>query len=273
MTSDGLVSTATWIAAVRAQETARADRLLDDPWAAELAGPQGAAWLADRAGNPVLAVMTIRARFFDDFLLRIAQDGVRQVVLPGAGLDTRAFRLDWPDGVTLIELDRPEVLASKRATLDRAGAQPRCRWIPLGADLAENGWPDTLRGAGFDPRQPSCWLLEGFLFYLPSATIDRLLDQITQLSAPGSGLGFDIPNAATLTHPVTRPWIELQAGAGAPWLGTMDDPAAALTPRGWRATAVQPGEPGAEYGRWPFPVLPRDVPELPRTWLVTAHRD
>ena len=79
-------------------------------------------------------------------------------------------------------------------------------------------------------------------------------------------------NTATLTHPLTRPWIDMQARAGAPWLGTLDDPAAFLVERGWQATLTQPGEPGAHYGRWPFPVLAPGLPGALRDWFVTARR-
>ena len=105
-------------------------RLLDDPWAAALAGPNGEDWLGERAGSPALADMIIRARFFDDFLRRVTGTGeVRQVVLLGAGLDTRGYRLSWPDRVQVFELDQPGVLDRKQDILDGAGAKPRrARW-------------------------------------------------------------------------------------------------------------------------------------------------
>jgi methyltransferase (TIGR00027 family) len=267
-----LAATARWTAAVRAQESRRPDRLLDDPWAAALAGPEGEEWLRDRAGSPALAVMLIRARFFDDFLRQAtAEDAVRQVVLMASGLDTRAYRLNWPGRVQVFELDQPEVLTLKQDILDRAGAQPRCARRPIGVDLTGQ-WTALLLDAGFDPRAPSCWLLEGFLFYLPVEAIVRILEQVTALASAGSWLGFDIVNSATLTHPLTRPWIDMQARLGAPWRGTMDDPAGFLAGHGWDATLTQPGEPGADYGRWPFPTLPPGFPDPPRNWFVTAHR-
>ncbi|HYA51894.1 MAG TPA: SAM-dependent methyltransferase, partial [Streptosporangiaceae bacterium] len=185
-----LAVTACWIAAVRAQESRRPDRLLDDPWAARLAGAEGEEWLRARGGSPALVVMTIRARFFDDFLRRIsAGEGIRQVVLVAAGLDTRAYRLSWPARVQLFELDRPEVLARKQKFLDSGGAQPGCARRPVGVDLAGQ-WTDPLLDAGFDPEVSSCWLAEGFLFYLPPDGITRILDQVTGLAAAGSRLGF-----------------------------------------------------------------------------------
>ena len=267
-----LAVTACWIAAVRAQESRRPDRLLADRWAAELAGAEGEEWLRARAGSPALVVITIRARFFDDFLQRVtAGEGIRQVVLVAAGLDTRAYRLSWPAQVQVFELDQPEVLARKQEVLDSAGAEPGCTRRPVAVDLAGR-WTPRLLEAGFDPQVPSCWLAEGFLFYLPPAGITRTVEQVTRLAAEGSRLGFDIVNTATLTHPLTRSWIDMQARAGAPWLGTMDDPAGFLAGHGWQTALTQPGEPAAHYGRWPFPVLPPGLPGAPRNWFVTARR-
>ena len=267
-----LAATAEWIAAVRAGETRRPDRLLDDPWAAALAGPHGEDWAGERAGSPALADMVIRARFFDDFLQRVTGTGeVRQVVLLAAGLDTRGYRLGWPGRVQVFELDQPEVLDRKQDILDGAGAKPRCVRRAVGVDLTGR-WTTALLDAGFDPRALSCWLAEGFLFYLPGDRIARLLGEVTGLAHAGSWLGFDIVNTATLTHPLTRPWIDMQARLGAPWLGTLDDPAAFLAERGWEAALTQPGGPGASYGRWPFPVPAPGLPGTPRHWLVTARR-
>jgi hypothetical protein len=85
-------------------------------------------------------------------------------------------------------------------------------------------------------------------------------------------MGFDIVNSTTLTSPLTRPWVEMQANAGAPWTGTMDDPEDFLARRGWKAKLTQLGETEANYGRWPYPVIPRMVPDMPREWLVTAQK-
>lgn len=115
-------------------------------------------------------------------------------------------------------------------------------------------------------------MLEGFLFYLPGDAIERILDAIGHLAATGSQLGFDIVNGAVLTSPWTRPWVEMQAAAGAPWLGTMDDPVDCLAERGWTASLAQPGEPGANHGRWTLPVPPVGMPGAPHSWYVTAHR-
>lgn len=155
----------------------------------------------------------------------------------------------------LFEIDHAEVLGHKADILAAAGATAPCERRTVAADLAAD-WPASLVAAGFDTDRPAAWLLEGLLFYLPSDRGARVLDEVTGLSAPGSHLGFDIVNAALLTFPLTRPWVEMQAAAGAPWLGTMDDPVAALTGRGWTASLTQAGQPDADHGRWTLPVYP-----------------
>ena len=271
LAADRLETTARWTAAVRAKETDRPDGLFEDPWAGALAGPDGAAWIARRPPESVIPI-TIRTRYFDDWLGRVVDaPAVRQVVLMAAGLDARAFRLAWPEGTIVYELDRPAVLRHKAAVLDAAGAVPRCLRRAVEADLAAP-WADGLTAAGFDPRRPAAWLLEGFLFYLPAEAVTRILDEVTRLAAPGSRLGFDIVNAATLVSPWTKPWVDMQAHAGAPWLGTMDDPVASLADRGWSASLTQAGAPDAHFGWWVLPVVPTTLPDFPHSWYVTAER-
>ena len=266
-----LEATARWTAAVRAMESRREDRLFDDPWAAELAGPEGLAWIESRTPESVLPLV-MRTRYYDDWLLgNDGSDILRQVVILGAGLDTRAFRLPWPSGARVFELDRPAILEHKERVLTRAGATPRCERRIVAADLAGD-WPDALARAGLDTERPTTWLLEGILYYLPDAQIEQVLDAITGLSAPGSHLGFDIVNGAVLTSPYTRPWVEMQAAAGAPWLGTMDEPVGFLADRGWLASLTQAGQPDADHGRWSLPVIPVTLPDFPHYWFVTAAR-
>ena len=270
-TNTTLGLTACWTASVRAQETQREDRLFADPWAEALAGAVGAAWIAGRPANSVIPIV-LRTRFFDDFLQRCMHEyNMRQIVMLAAGLDTRAYRLAWPPGTTLYELDRAVVLQGKQHILDQAGAQPACQRHAVSADLA-TAWRADLLGAGFEPGVPTGWLLEGFLFYVPNALITHVLDEVSDLAAPGSWLGFDIVNSAVLTSPLTRPWVEMQASQGAPWLGTMDQPVEFLAARGWEARLTQAGQPDANHGRWPFPVIPVGMPDMPHNWFVTAQR-
>ncbi|MGD1034489.1 MAG: SAM-dependent methyltransferase [Candidatus Dormibacteria bacterium] len=265
-------ATAHWTAAVRALETARPDALFSDPWAADLAGEDGLRWASGRAPE-MLAPMIVRTRFFDDFLVDASAAGhVTQVVLLGAGLDTRALRLSWPPGTSLFEVDRPEVMRRKQEVLGRAGASAGCAHHVVCADLSAGDWPDRLVGTGLDPHAPAAWLAEGFLFYLDGEAITALLERISGLAAAASRLGFDIPDRSVFTHPMTRPWIEMQAASGAPWIGTIDDPGAHLAALGWEATLSECGAADAHYGRWPLPVGAAAALHLPRHRLVTARK-
>jgi len=267
-----LSMTARWTAAVRAQESARKDRLFDDPWATALAGEVGAAWIETRSAGSGLPI-AIRTRFFDDFLQRVSlQHRVRQTVLIAAGLDTRAFRLQWPEQARLFELDRASVLDYKERILHSDGARPLCDRRLIGVDLT-TPWRETLVASGFDRQECSCWLLEGLLFYMTNEQTADLLDQVTSLAVTGSWLGFDVVNGATLTSPLTRTWIEMQASLGAPWIGTMDDPEEFLSARGWQATLTQAGAPDANYGRWSLPVIPVKMPDMPHNWFVVAQKE
>ncbi len=266
-----LASTACWTASVRAQENCRPDRLFEDPWAQALAGPIGADWLAQRSADSVIPII-LRTRFFDDFLQRITtQHALRQIVLVAAGLDTRAYRLTWPDQTRVFELDQAAVPARKQTVLDRAGARPTCERRAIGVDLAA-AWTADLLAAGFEPDRPSGWLLEGVSFYLPTETVAGLLDAVTELAAPGSWLGCDVINSLVLTSPITRPWIEMQAQSGAPWIGTLDHPEESLAALGWKAALTQAGQPDAHHGRWKYPVIPVNMPNMPHNWLITAQR-
>jgi methyltransferase (TIGR00027 family) len=267
-----LGSTARWTAAARALESIREDRLFDDPWATALAGPEGSAWIANRPPES-LTPMVLRIRFFDDFLQRITgENSITQVVLLAAGLDTRAFRLNWPEGTSLFELDQPSVLQEKEQILRSAGAHPTCTRHIIETDLT-NPWRKHLIESGFDPTKPSAWLLEGFLFYIPTRSITAVLEKVNFLSTRGSWLGFDIINSITLTSPHTRQWIEMQAGSGAPWVGAMDDPVGFLATRGWKAALSQAGAPDANHARWHLPVIPVAMPDMPHNWFVTAQKE
>ena len=269
--SELLGATAYWAAGVRALESARQDRLFNDPWAAALAGPQGMAWAEGRRANSI--PMVIRTRYFDDFLHRVVTEfGVRQVVILAAGLDTRAFRLGWLEGARLFELDQAEVLQYKQQVLQAAGAAAVCERHTIEVDL-NSPWEAALLGGGFDLHRPAVWLMEGFLFYLSYQHIRQLLEKASGLAARGSWIGFDIVNTLTLTSQWTRPWVEMQAAAGAPWLGTMDDPEVVLSGLGWKPSLTQPGASDAGYGRWTLPVIPLKMAGMPHHWYVTGWKE
>lgn len=264
--------TARWTAAVRAYENTREDRLFTDPLASMLAGRGGREWIESRSLDSVAPII-LRTRYFDDFLQNITgEKRIRQIILMAAGLDTRAFRLDWPEGTQIFELDQASVLEEKEAILNSADARPTCKRRTVKVDLS-GAWSDSLMTAGFEPEQPSGWLLEGFLFYTSNETITEILSNVNQLAMTGSWLGFDIVNSVSLTHPLVRPWIEMQAKAGVPWIGAMDDPAEFLETLGWKATLTQAGQPDANHGRWPFPVIPTMMPDMPHNWFVTAEKE
>lgn len=266
-----LASTARWTAAVRASENERSDRLFADPWAVTLAGEEGMAWLVQRSPDSVIPIV-LRTRFFDDFLQRItSQQSLKQIVLLAAGLDTRAFRLAWPAGTQLFELDQADVLQYKEQTLRSVGALPACERRTIPVDLTDD-WQTALLQVGFDPGLPSGWLLEGFLFYLPNERIARILDEVNNLAASGSWLGFDTINSVVLTSPLTRPWVDMQASCGAPWIGSLDDPKAFLEERGWKVVLSQAGQPEANHGRWKLPVIPVTLPDMPHNWYVVAQK-
>ena len=196
-------ATAVMVAAARAAETARDDALINDPYAKILVADAGTgAWEymldddfiakvaeADAELAPLFEHMgnyqAVRTHFFDDFFARAVEAGIRQVVILAAGLDSRAFRLPWPAGTTVYEIDQPKVLEYKSATLAAHRVQPSAdrREVPI--DLRQD-WPAALRDAGFDPAAPTAWLAEGLLMYLPADAQDRLFAQVTELSAPGS---------------------------------------------------------------------------------------
>jgi methyltransferase (TIGR00027 family) len=276
--------TARWIAAARAHESARWNRLFDDPFAAVLAdktlgvgGALGAGasavddfvvWATQAFGAPILA---IRTRFFDEFLLRAVRPGhVRQVVLLAAGLDARAYRLPWPIGTRLYELDQPAVLAAKARALAQMAAEPTCERLELAVDLADPGWAERLSAAGYDANAPSAWLAEGLFMYLEHSAVKRLLATAARLASPTSWLGADVFSTAVLTAPLLRPLVALMAAQGAPWHFANDDPVALFREAGWTATATDVQDAGARYGRWPF-LPPLRFRNTPRYYLVEAQ--
>jgi methyltransferase (TIGR00027 family) len=196
-------ATATMVATSRAVASQGPDALLDDPFADPLVRAVGLAPFVamldgeiDFDDDPLLnrkaatEQMVVRTRFFDDFFNAAAGDGVRQAVILASGLDTRAYRLRWPAGTVVYEIDQPQVIEFKTDTLAGLGANPTAERRAIGIDLRDD-WPEALREAGFDVTQPTAWSAEGLLPYLPPEAQDRLFDNITALSAPGSRLATE----------------------------------------------------------------------------------
>ncbi len=174
-------------------------------------------------------------------------------------------------GAILYEPDQAPVARRKEAVLAAAGAQPACERRTVAADLTKP-WEAHLVAAGFQSQEPACYLAEGFLFYLPTEQVVRILETIAQRAAPESRLGFDIINRAMLASPITKAWVDMQAQAGAPWIGVLEDPVAFLAERGWDASLSQTGEPDAHHGRWTLPVISVTQPDMPHNWYVTAQK-
>ncbi|WP_441961636.1 class I SAM-dependent methyltransferase [Mycolicibacterium houstonense] len=213
-------ATATMVAAARAMATNAEDPVIDDPFAAPLVRAVGMDFftkladesfttegLDEEAATGLIRFangMAARTRFFDDFFLDACRAGIRQAVILAAGLDSRAYRLPWPDGTVVYEIDQPEVVRFKTDTLAELGAAPTTDLRTVSMDLRFD-WPAALTAAGFDPSVPTAWIAEGLLGYLPGDAQDRLLDQVTELSAPGSRLGVEgVPATETNDEETVR---------------------------------------------------------------------
>jgi methyltransferase (TIGR00027 family) len=197
------------VAAARAMASKAETPLIDDPFAEPLvravgldlftklaSGELSPADLEDDSDGAPAGVqrmtdnMAVRTKFFDEFFIEATTSGIKQAVILASGLDARAYRLPWPDGTTVYEIDQQQVIDFKSRTLAELGAQPTAHRRAVAVDLRDD-WPTALQAAGFDPRQPSSWSAEGLLGYLPPDAQDRLLDTITELSAPGSRIATE----------------------------------------------------------------------------------
>ena len=252
---EGVGRTAIGVARVRAAESARADRLFDDPYAsafvrAAAAGqPQAPAPDApSRTGRVMAEGVVLRTRFFDEYLTGAANGGCRQVVLLAAGLDTRAFRLAWPPGTRLFELDLPEVLAFKERVLREERAVPACERTVLPVDL-RGEWAAALAAAGFDPAERTAWLAEGLLVYLSAGEAAALLTAVGEASAPGSLLSLTHGQDLNRLVRQTRTGDEFRSVSDL-WRGGLDEPADGwLRRHGWATTAHDKNVLGDAYGR------------------------
>lgn len=267
----GVGLTALMVAAARAIETDRHDSLARDVYAEHfvLAAPASAGWpvrmrqVPDGDANPLWGRFAryfgLRTRVLDDFLLRSAHvRGARQVVLLGAGLDSRAFRLDWPSGCVVFEIDREGVLEFKHKVLDGLSAAPKAARVPIPVDLRAD-WVTALTDAGFDTAAPTVWLAEGLLFYLPNAAETYLIEAIDRLSAGGSALAFEVkldkdlleyrdsPLYTATKHQIGIDLLDLFAREPRP------DSAGDLAGKGWSTSVHTPFDFTHRHGRGPLP--------------------
>jgi methyltransferase (TIGR00027 family) len=204
-------------------------------------------------------LMTVRTRYIDAFFSDAAAAGIRQAVILASGLDARAYRLSWPAGMTLFEIDQPRVIEFKTATLAALGAEPTLELRTVPIDL-RHAWPTKLRAAGFDPERPTAWIAEGLVAFLPPEAQDRLLDNITALSADGSRLMVEIflnsAGAMQIMQAATRKWYEHGLDVELDNLGypaERNDVATYLGERGWRTVRMKARQLLADNG---LPVPP-----------------
>lgn len=198
-------STALFVAAARALETQRGDPLAVDPYAEVFCRAAGGPWaevldnpddgagpqrLRSEWGGHFVSFQGARTRYFDDYFADAVAAGIRQTVILAAGLDSRAYRLDWGDGAVVYELDQPQVLDFKRQALAEAGARPRADRREVAVDLRDD-WPRALEDAGFDPSRPSAWIAEGLLIYLPASAQQQLFTGIDRAAASGSRVAVE----------------------------------------------------------------------------------
>jgi methyltransferase (TIGR00027 family) len=248
------------VAMVRAMESRRSDRLFRDPYAAAFVAAARAVFdPAERGTAACLSGLSstgagfwsqvvIRTRFFDDHLLHATGQGVGQVVLLAAGLDTRAYRLAWAPGVRLFELDLAEVLEFKRRVLAGRAAVPRCGLHLVSADLRED-WAAPLIAAGLRPDQPTAWLLEGLLIYLSADEVVHLLTRVGELSAAGSRVAFESEDTDADTFREQARRLHGMAEYVALWKGGLPDAPGWLAAHGWELQTHRRAEITAGYGR------------------------
>jgi methyltransferase (TIGR00027 family) len=298
--TESVGSTALGVAAARAAETESDNPLIHDPFARAfleaageskwtvLANPAVVHELGDaepelRAHRQVMVdFMAVRTAFFDEYFLNAVQAGIRQVVILAAGLDARAWRLPWPDGTTVYELDQPKVVEFKSTTMQRLGARPTARLVSVAVDLRED-WPTALQQAGFDASTPSVWSAEGLLRYLPAQAQDLLLERIDALSPRDSRLAVNAPAKSAWDPDLNARRREQSQRVRAVLSRVLDtempdlddlwypeertDVTEWLDEHGWEASATTMAEMLSRYGR--------DVPgddKRPPTDFVSARR-
>jgi methyltransferase (TIGR00027 family) len=271
----GVAATSLGVAALRAVETMRADRLFEDPYAqcfvSAAAADRSLPTASAPTGSPdfytlMAPQVALRTRFLDDALLAAAGIGA-QVVLLGCGMDARAFRLRWPARTSVFEVDLAETLAFKDAVLAQQHAAASCERVTVAADL-RGDWPAALTEAGWQHKFPTLWLAEGLWYALSADGADDLLGRITVHSAPGSVLAFDhMQDSEPLRAAraaLSRELIDLWGG------GPTESPGAWLLRHGWDSSVHDLREVAAEHHRSVPTELTGAPAEACRSWLATA---
>jgi methyltransferase (TIGR00027 family) len=267
-------ATATGVAVGRALASRGPDPLITDPFAEPLVRAVGVNFFTRIASGELDpahvddngdfgmqrmgAMMGVRTRFFDEFFLGAADAGIRQAVILASGLDARAYRLPWPTGTTVFEIDQARVIEFKTTTLADLGARPTADRRAVPVDLRHD-WPAALRAAGLDPSKPTAWSAEGLLPFLPPDAQDRLLDNITALSPAGSQLATEnvqgardaVQTMADRMREVTDQWREhgFDIEMTDLWYaGDRNDVVDYLDGHGWVTSATGVSELAAAYG-------------------------
>ncbi|WP_433296980.1 SAM-dependent methyltransferase [Pseudonocardia sp. CA-142604] len=266
---DQIGTTAFFVASLRAAESARPDRLADDPHAQTLLAAAGISTIPGDVAEFVAIMgdqVAVRTRYLDEALLAATAGGCRQVVLMASGMDSRGYRLPWPDGTELFELDQQPVLAFKQDVL--ADVTTRCPIRHVGIDLRDD-WASGLRAAGFRDDRPAAWLVEGLLYALDAATADGLLEAISRLSAPGSTIAFDhVEMGPVLTDALTA----IDPGLLDLWQSGPLDPTSWLKRHGWEPHVVELAALEREHGRPVHPAYDPAVAGSAHSWLGTGRR-
>jgi methyltransferase (TIGR00027 family) len=292
--TESVGATALSVAAARAVETRSDDPLIRDPFAYLLVSTAGQPWerlasslewIGDddhgrRAHRLAIDYQAVRTHYFDSYFADAVGAGIRQVVILAAGLDSRAFRLEWPAGTSVYEIDQPQVVAYKTSTLESAGAAPTAERRTVQVDLRDD-WAAALTAAGFDSGQPTAWLAEGLLPYLPAEAQDRLFEIVTGLSAPGSRVAveaFSLGAADNETRRVARRarfdrmrqrlGLDINVETLTYQESDRTDAADWLTEHGWQVSAVSNADEMARLGR----AIPADLAdEAFTTKLLSAQ--
>jgi methyltransferase (TIGR00027 family) len=251
-------TTATLVATARA--LANRAGLINDPFAESLVSAVGLDFftkvvggqlaLSDLGDNNGMALLTdllaVRTRFFDNFLTDACRAGIRQVVILASGLDARPYRMWWPANTTVYEVDQPQVIDFKTRTLRDMNATPTANRRAVGIDLRRD-WPEALQRLGFDATEPTVWIAEGLLIgFLTPADQDRLLDNVTALSAAGSRAAADYfpeHQPPMLSHELelAKRWRRFGYRGDMAELTYPDkhhDPAESLAALGWRTVVT-----------------------------------
>lgn len=273
----GVGRSAFFVTWTRMLESRRPDALFHDPVAeialAELAKSAEVSEMAKILGSDRgsaattededrFAYFAVRTRYFDDRLLAATHRGIRQVVLLAAGMDGRAWRVDWPIGTTLYELDLPDIMEFKEAALATSGLTPRCYRRGVRVDLTAD-WGKPLLDAGFNAVEPTVWLAEGVLQYLTLDAGDAMLSRVTELSVAGSELLLE-HNSKIMESEAGRSVREAVEASGVAWKSARDDLQPWLDEYGWRAEVHAGSDSAISHGR--------KVPRMPATWLAHSTR-